>query len=82
MLNLALPSLQVLRELKYLDRKDTVQLKGRVACEIHTHELLVTELLIRNVLDNYDPAEIAALLSAFVFQQVLLWKPVVMDYGI
>ena len=47
-----------------------MRLKGRVACEIHTHELLVTELLIRNTLDSYEPAEIAALLSPFVFQQV------------
>ena len=47
-----------------------VQLKGRVACEIHTHEVIVTELLFRNTLSEFEPAEIAAILSAFVLQQV------------
>ena len=45
-------------------------LKGRVACEIHYHEVILTELIFQNVLDEYDPQEIVALLSCFVFEQV------------
>ena len=47
-----------------------MQLKGRVACEIHTHEIIITELLFRNKLEGFEPAEVAALLSCMVFQQV------------
>ncbi|KAI9327811.1 antiviral helicase [Zopfochytrium polystomum] len=48
----------------------TVQLKGRVACEINTaDELILTELILDNFLVDYDPAEIVALLSCFVFQE-------------
>lgn len=32
------------------------------------NELLVTELVLRNTLTNLQPAEVAALLSALVFQ--------------
>lgn len=47
----------------------TVSLKGRVACEMNTcDELLATEVLFQNILDPLNPPEIAALLSAFVFQ--------------
>lgn len=34
-----------------------------------SHELLVTELVFKNALTALQPAEIAALLSALVFQQ-------------
>lgn len=47
----------------------SVTLKGRVALDMGTHELLITELVYRNILTNLQPAEIAALLSALVFQQ-------------
>lgn len=43
-------------------------MKGNVACEISSHELLITELVLRNALNNLQPAEIAALLSCFVYQ--------------
>lgn len=46
-----------------------VTLKGRVALDMGTHELLITELVYRNLLTNLQPAEIAALLSALVFQR-------------
>jgi antiviral helicase SKI2 len=47
-----------------------VQLKGKVACEIHSaDELVLTELVLENVLAEYEPEEIVALLSAFVFQE-------------
>lgn len=59
----------VLKELGYIDSDDRVTLKGRVALDMGTHELLITELVYRNILTNLQPAEIAALLSALVFQQ-------------
>lgn len=43
-------------------------LKGNVACEMSNHELLITELVLRNALDPLQPAEIAALLSCFVYK--------------
>lgn len=43
-------------------------MKGRVACEMGSNELLITELILSNVLTDLDPAEIAALLSSLVFQ--------------
>ena len=60
---------QVLRRLRYVD-SSTVQLKGRVACEISNHELMITELVFENVFTDLHPADIVALLSCFVFQQV------------
>lgn len=39
---------------------NTVQLKGRVACEINTcDELIATEMVFENVLESLDPPEIA-----------------------
>lgn len=71
--NLALYSdyqrrLLVLRELNYIDEHDNVILKGRVACGMGTNELIISELVFRNVFTDKSPAEIAALLSCFVFQ--------------
>lgn len=62
--------IQVLRDLSFIDDARRIQLKGKVACEIHSgDELVLTELILENVLADYEPAEIAALLSAFVFQE-------------
>ncbi|XP_015116157.1 helicase SKI2W [Diachasma alloeum] len=58
----------VLKKLGYIDTDDRVTLKGRVALDMGTHELLITELIYRNILTNLQPAEIAALISALVFQ--------------
>lgn len=58
----------VLRELNYIDDHDSVILKGRVACCMGTNELIISELVFRNVFTDKNPAEIAALLSCFVFQ--------------
>lgn len=46
-----------------------MQLKGRVACQISSHELLLTELLFENTLSPLAPEESAALLSCLVFTQ-------------
>ncbi|XP_070532118.1 superkiller complex protein 2-like [Ptychodera flava] len=67
--------ISVLRELRYIDGTNTVQLKGRVACEISNHELIITELVFENVLTSLDPTEIAALLSCMVFQEKRCSEP-------
>ncbi|KAF7970863.1 hypothetical protein HWV62_22674 [Athelia sp. TMB] len=60
----------VLQELKFIDENSTVLLKGRVACEINSaNELVLTELILENTLAAYEPAEVVALLSCFVFQE-------------
>ncbi|KAI9046942.1 hypothetical protein LZ554_009017 [Drepanopeziza brunnea f. sp. 'monogermtubi'] len=62
--------IQVLKDLNFVDESSRVELKGKVACEIHSaDELVLTELILDNVLAPYEPAEIVALLSAFVFQE-------------
>jgi len=61
--------INVLTNLKYIDNQRTVQLKGRVACEMGSNELIVTELVFNNQLTDRPPEEIAALLSCLVFQQ-------------
>lgn len=62
--------IEVLKELEFIDDAARIQLKGKVACEIHSgDELVLTELILDNVLADYEPAEIASLLSAFVFQE-------------
>ncbi|CRK90453.1 CLUMA_CG004113, isoform A [Clunio marinus] len=60
--------LLVLQELKYIDDLHQVAMKGRVACEMGQNELIITELVLRNILTNLQPPEIAALLSSLVFQ--------------
>ncbi|XP_061427748.1 superkiller complex protein 2-like [Lethenteron reissneri] len=67
--------IQVLKQLGYLDESCAVQLKGRVACEVSSHELLVTELVFENALSELAPEEIAALLSCLVFQQKTRTEP-------
>ncbi|EDX14107.1 helicase SKI2W [Drosophila simulans] len=69
--------LQVLRALKYIDDLDEVTLKGKVACEMGQNELLITELILCNMFNDLEPAEIAALLSGLVFQAKLHDKPVI-----
>ncbi|GAB0092948.1 helicase SKI2W [Sergentomyia squamirostris] len=60
--------LEVLREMRYIDEQNNVTMKGRVACEMGSNELILTEIIFRNIISNLDPAEIAALLSGLVFQ--------------
>ena len=60
---------QLLQRLRYIDTHKAVQLKGRVACEISNHELMITELVFENVLTDLHPTDIAALLSSMVFEQ-------------
>jgi len=71
--------IEVLRRLQYLDTDKTVQLKGRVACEMGSNELIVTELVFNNQLTERPPEEIAALLSCLVFQQRNCSEPELSD---
>ncbi|KAJ6262835.1 hypothetical protein Dda_1392 [Drechslerella dactyloides] len=68
----------VLQDLQFIDEDARVQLKGRVACEINsTNELVLTELILENTLADFEPEEMVALLSAFVFQEKTDTTPVV-----
>ena len=60
---------RVLQHLDYMDENLVLKLKGKMTCLISEHELVITEMLMNNVIGNLEPQEIAALLSAFVFQQ-------------
>ncbi|XP_077238807.1 RNA helicase, ATP-dependent, SK12/DOB1 protein isoform X2 [Tasmannia lanceolata] len=62
--------IDVLREIGCIDDDLVVQIKGRVACEMNSgEELISTECLFENQLDDLEPAEAVALMSALVFQQ-------------
>jgi len=61
--------IQVLKKLRYIDAGENVKLKGRVACGISNHELIITELVFDNQLNDLHPTEIVALLSCFVCEQ-------------
>lgn len=60
----------VLRKLGYVDDNETVCVKGRVACEVNTcEELIVTEMVFEGLLNDLEPEEIVAVLSALVYQE-------------
>lgn len=61
--------LEVLRKLKYINNENVPELKAKVACLMSVHELVITEMLTENMLSDCSAAEIAALLSVFVYQQ-------------
>lgn len=61
--------LNVLQSLGFIDKNQNVVLKGRVACEINSGwELVITELVLDNFLGDFEPEEIVALLSCFVYE--------------
>ena len=41
------------------------------------HELVLTELILENTLASYDPEEVVALISCFVFQEKTDVEPVI-----
>ncbi|XP_043494630.1 helicase SKI2W [Polistes fuscatus] len=59
----------LLKRLGYIDNDERVALKGRVALQMGVNELILTELILKNVLTPLQPAKIAALLSAVIYQQ-------------
>ncbi|BFF91512.1 helicase SKI2W [Drosophila madeirensis] len=67
--------LKVLHALNYIDEQNEVTLKGKVACEMGQNELLITELILCNMFNDLEPAEIAALLSGLVFQAKIQGEP-------
>ncbi|KAJ8553074.1 hypothetical protein K7X08_020467 [Anisodus acutangulus] len=62
--------IDVLKEIGCIDADLVVQIKGRVACEMNSgEELICTECLFENQLDDLGPEEAVAIMSSFVFQQ-------------
>lgn len=60
----------VLRTLGYIDENETVSVKGRVACEVNScEELVVTEMVFEGILNEMEPPEIVAALSALLWEQ-------------
>ena len=61
--------LEVLKKLNYISNNNILRLKGQVAAIFGSgKELLLTELIYQNLIDNLTSSEIAALLSAIIFQ--------------
>ncbi|XP_071447333.1 superkiller complex protein 2 [Hetaerina americana] len=69
---------RVLRELQYIDQNNHVQMKGRAACQLSSNnqELILTEIIFQHVFNSMEPTEMAALLSALVFQAKTNIEPV------
>lgn len=68
LLPVAQKRLKLLRYLNYVSESNSLNIKGRVACEMRTalDELVITELIFDDVLHTLDSAELAGLLSSFV----------------
>ncbi|KAJ4965981.1 hypothetical protein NE237_017830 [Protea cynaroides] len=72
--------IDVLKEIGCIDADLVVQIKGRVACEMNSgEELISTECLFENQLDDLEPEEAVALMSALVFQQRKTSEPSLTD---
>ena len=65
--------IDVLKQIGCIDEDLVVQMKGRVACEMNSgEELICTECLFENQMDELEPEEAVAIMSAFVFQLIHL----------
>lgn len=71
--------LEILKRLNYIDDQHAVTLKGRVACEMGSNELMITELVLCNTFNDLSSAEIAATLSSLVFQGKVPTEPQLTD---
>ncbi|PIO66231.1 DSHCT domain protein [Teladorsagia circumcincta] len=61
---------RLLRRLQYADNNDIITDKGRCACELSaSDELMLTEMLYAGVFTDLSSAQVAALLSCFVFEE-------------
>ena len=61
--------LEILKRQNYISNTNILKLKGQVAAIFGSgKELLLTELIYQNLIDELTPSEIAALISAIVFQ--------------
>ncbi|CAB0043711.1 unnamed protein product [Trichogramma brassicae] len=47
-----------------------ITLKGRVALEMGTYEILITELVLDNIITNWEPEEIASMLSSLLKKEI------------
>ena len=60
----------VLRRLGFTTEEDIVEVKGRVACEVHSaHELVITEFLLGGNMNELTPEVLVAVLSCFVVDE-------------
>lgn len=61
---------RVLRRLGYTTKDNIIDIKGRVACEINAgDEIVIAELIFSGYFNTLTPAQIAAMLSCFVYQE-------------
>jgi len=64
---------RVLRQLQFINDKEVVELKARVACEISSsgdgHEIILSELLLNRFFNEMSPELCAAVLSVFIFEE-------------
>ena len=69
--------MEVLKTLRFVDPEtDSILLKGRVACEIKSvAELVLTDLVLDNMFNDYEPEEVVALLSSLVFREKTQREP-------
>ena len=62
--------MDLLKLLNFVDSNGIILLKGRVACEINSgNSLVLTTLIMENFFSDKSVAEVAALLSGFVFDE-------------
>ncbi|UYV76256.1 SKIV2L2 [Cordylochernes scorpioides] len=61
---------RIFRTMGFIDSRDVVLMKGKIACEIECqNEILLTELLLNGTFVHMDHHVISALLSCFVFEE-------------
>lgn len=71
---------RVLRRLSYCTASDVIELKGRVACELHgADELLMTEMIFHGIFNCLTVPQMTALLSCFVCDENSKETPKIID---
>lgn len=64
--------IKLLKLLNYLDFNNFLTIKGKVSIEINTcDEVIGTEILFYNLLDNLNPIEIVSILSCLIYDEKL-----------
>lgn len=61
--------LQLLQDLRYIDDRDRLTARGRVARSINGYEVTLTELLFRGVLENQPPRALALVAVGFIYEE-------------
>ena len=76
------PPPQVLQSLQYVDSSGAVQLKGRVACQISSHEVAADRAAVwERPWARWRPRKSAALLSCLIFSQKTQVEPHIYDHA-